>query len=76
MAENETIRQEGKAAGVYRAFLLRCWQENGDGEPLWRFTLVKMGNDHSKKGFARLEDLTTFLREELSLCQPDKDQGR
>jgi len=76
MAENETIRQEGKAAGAYRAFLLRCWQENVDGELHWRFTLVQMGDDHSKKGFASLEDLTAFLREELSLCQPDKDQGR
>ena len=78
MAENETIRQEaGEGSGsAYRAYLLRCWQENVDGEPLWRFTLVQMGDDLSKKGFASLEDLTVFSREDLSISQSDKDQGR
>jgi len=77
MAEEETIRQEGEGGGgAYRAYLLRCWQENVDGEPLWRFTLVQMGDDHRKKGFACLGDLTAFLREDLSISQSDKDQGR
>ena len=76
MAKEEAIRQAGEAAGAYRAFLLRCWQEEGGGEAPWRFTLVGVGNNHTQKGFASLENLTAFLREDLSISQPDKDQGR
>ena len=73
MAENENIRQEGGSGGeAYRAYLLRCWQEEVGGEPLWRFTLVGVGEEHAPKGFASLEDLTAFLREDLSMSQPDK----
>lgn len=76
MAENENIRQEGEAVGAYRAYLLRCWQEEVGGEALWRFTLVGVGEEHAPKGFASLEDLTAFLREDLSKSQPVKDQRR
>ena len=76
MAENETNRQEGETAGAYRAFLLRCWQEEADGGAPWRFTLVGVGEEHAPKGFASLEDLTAFLREDLCISQPDKDHGR
>ena len=41
MAENETIRQAGgDSEGAYRAFLLRCWQEEAGGGAPWRFTLA------------------------------------
>jgi hypothetical protein len=46
----------------YTAFLLRCWLEEMDGEPAWRFTLVQMGDKGSMHGFASLEDLTAHLR--------------
>ena len=46
----------------YTAFLLRCWQEETDGEPAWRFTLVQVGDKGSMQGFASLEDVTTHLR--------------
>jgi hypothetical protein len=52
----------------YRAWLLRCWQEAGagpDGEPAWRFTLVQAGGEETRRGFASLEALVVFLREEL-----------
>ena len=65
MAENETIRQEGEAAGAYHAYLLRCWQESDSGESAWRFTLVGVGEEHTPKGFASLEDLFAYLRAEL-----------
>lgn len=57
-----------ESAENYRAFLLRCWQEadaGPSGEPQWRFTLVQMGEGQTKKGFASLEDLVTYLRGEL-----------
>ena len=62
MAECETIGQEGEGSGGnYRAFLLRCWQD----EEEWRFTLVQVDDDHIKKGFASLEDVFSYLCGEL-----------
>ena len=77
MAESETIRQEGEGSGGnYRAFLLRCWQDEEDGESRWRFTLVEAGDEGGKRGFARLEDLTAFLREDLDISPIDRDPRR
>ena len=68
MAECETIGQEDEdSGGNYRAFLLRCWQEDLDGESHWRFTLVQMGEEGGKRGFASLEELVDYLREELGM---------
>ena len=53
----------------YRAFLLRCWQEAGagpDGKPAWRFALARAGGEGTRRGFASLEALVAFLREELA----------
>jgi hypothetical protein len=55
----------------YRAYLLRCWQEEGagpDGEPAWRFTLGQPGDEGRRRGFASLEALVVFLQEELDLA--------
>ena len=57
----------------YRAFLLRCWQEAGagpDGEPAWRFALARPGGERTQRGFASLEALMAFLREELESDAP------
>jgi hypothetical protein len=57
----------------YRAFLLRCWREPGagpDGESAWRFTLTQPGDKGSRRGFASLEDLVAYLREELEMGGP------
>ena len=77
MVENETVRQEnGGSGGAYRAFLLRCWQEDVGGEAPWRFTLVGVGDGLTRKGFASLEDLTAFLRGVLDISSIDKDTKR
>jgi hypothetical protein len=66
MAEGEIIGQEVEGGGGnYRAFLLRCWQEDVNEESHWRFTLVQMGEEGGKRGFACLEDLVTYLQLEL-----------
>ena len=66
MAECEIIGQEGEGSGgKYRAFLLRCWQDEEDGESRWRFTLVEAGDEGGKRGFARLEDVVAYLSETL-----------
>jgi hypothetical protein len=46
----------------YAAFLLRCWLEETDGEPAWRFTLVQVGDKGKMHGFASLEEVTAHLR--------------
>jgi hypothetical protein len=77
MAEDEICAQEGAGSGgAYHAYLLRCWQEKIDGKLLWRFTLVRAGEEHTQKGFASLEDLTTFLREVLDISPIDKHPRR
>jgi hypothetical protein len=56
----------------YRAFLLRCWQENelqNEGEPTnscsWRFALVHIGQEQ-EQGFACLDELLIFLSREFA----------
>lgn len=58
----ESEKDSAMLGKSYTAFLLRCWQEETDGEPAWRFTLVQMGDKGSMHGFASLEDLTAHLR--------------
>jgi hypothetical protein len=49
------------------AFLLRCWQEpDGDGELIWRFSLVYVNEKREKKGFANLDAVFTYLQKTLS----------
>ncbi len=53
----------------YHAFLLRCWQESPAltrEESTWRFALIHIDGLQTKKGFACLEDLLDYLREELA----------
>jgi hypothetical protein len=72
--------QEGKQG--YRAFLLRCWQERdveNVGEPekslVWRFALVQLNDQSSKKGFACLEDLQIFLNMEFKGTGKESSQN-
>jgi hypothetical protein len=62
-------REAGGPAGpTYRAFLLRCWREAGagpGGRAAWRFCLVEPGNGETERGFASLEALLAYLRQEL-----------
>ncbi len=48
------------------AFLLRCWLEETNGEPAWRFTLIQGGNKGSKQGFASLEAAFTYVQQILN----------
>ena len=62
-------RETNRAARLgYRAFLLRCWQEPGagpDGAPAWRFALLQLDGEETKRGFASLEALCAYVRTEL-----------
>ncbi len=63
----------GKSA--YKAFLLRCWQEQTGNAPLWRFSLEEIGGDRKRRGFARKEDLFKFLGQEIGPKRfPDEEK--
>lgn len=58
--------------GMYKAFLLRCWQESdglnkGEAEGFhnWHFTLVQIDDPSQTKCFASLEELVVHLRDRL-----------
>lgn len=58
----------------YRAYLLRCWQEAGagpTGEPAWRSVLVQAGDERHRRGFASLEGMVAYLREEQAAASID-----
>lgn len=53
---------------LYRAYLLRCWQEGDvgtDRETLWRFSVEDVFGERRRQGFGSLEALVAFLRVEL-----------
>ena len=74
MPVNQEQYPDMEASGQnYRAFLLRCWQEadaGPAGQAAWRFTLVQMGEGQTKRGFASLEDLISYLQGELDMARP------
>jgi len=45
-----------------QAYLLRCWQENGQ----WRFSVETIGPQRQRRGFSSLENVVDFLRSQLS----------
>jgi hypothetical protein len=63
------MREEEKGENEsYRAYLLRCWQEEDVGtgqEPLWRFSVEDVFGERRRQGFGSLEALVAFLRVEL-----------
>jgi hypothetical protein len=71
--DEEQYREFKENGEIYRAFLLRCWQEadaGPAGDAAWRFTLVQLGQGQTRKGFACLEDLVAYLRGELDVAHP------
>jgi len=51
----------------HRAFLLRYWEERGQGagrSVVWRFSLED-AHTGQRRGFANLEEMVAFLRSQL-----------
>lgn len=53
-----------KRQHIYRAYLLRCWQEDSanSDSPVWRFSLEGV-RDNQRHGFADLQSLLAFLQQ-------------
>jgi hypothetical protein len=48
----------------YHSYLLRLWQEGVGKKSNWRFVLVNLTRNE-ERGFASLERLVTFLKEQM-----------
>jgi hypothetical protein len=44
----------------YLSYLLRLWQSESEGQPIWRASLEKPGTSE-RQGFACIQDLVEFL---------------
>ena len=66
------VEQEPK---VYRAFILRWWQESStteDTEPMWRFLVEDIHDRQTRWGFKSFSELLRFLQSELTKTHADK----
>jgi len=63
---------------LYRAYLLRCWQEGEAApgeEPRYRFSVEEVLHERRQRGFDGLEALLAFLRAELTGGEAEGGEG-
>ena len=72
-----TREQKGPPGDVpgYQSYLLRLWREKGRASIQWRASLQ---DPHSSErvGFAHLDELIAFLREQTGLAAPVDDLAK
>ena len=56
----------------YYSYLLRLWREKGSASIQWRASLQDPHSDE-RVGFAHLDELVAFLREQVGLAPPAED---
>jgi hypothetical protein len=59
----------------YLSYLLRMWQEGSGDSPLWRASLESPQSDELQ-GFAGLDELFDFLREQISTLHENHNTRR
>jgi hypothetical protein len=64
-----TERINGGELPPYVSYLLRLWQETGGETNCWRASLQDPLSGE-RVGFAHLDELVAFLREQISLAPP------
>lgn len=67
----------GERPPPYRAYVLRCWQEQPGGvseESSWRFSLEEVVQERRRRGFSDLDAVVSFLRAEL--VDAERRRGR
>jgi hypothetical protein len=60
---------------LYLSYLLRLWQETGEGLPVWRASL-ESPQSGERRGFADLASLIAFLEEQIGASAEDTAEGR
>ncbi len=61
-----TAYSEKPHAREYRAYLLRCWREEGK----WFLSLEEVSGERRRYGFSSLEAMIAFLQEEMGTRPP------
>ena len=56
----------------YYSYLLRLWQVDGAGSPIWRASLEDV-HTGTRRGFADLESLFAFLKEQVEAAHAFDD---
>jgi hypothetical protein len=59
---------------IYRTFVIRCWLEARE-DPAWRFSLLEIGGEDARRGFARLDDLVAFLKDVMAAAEAERRAG-
>ena len=59
----------------HMSYVLRLWQVTIEGQPVWRASL-ESALTGQRRGFANLEDLLDFLREEIAVKRESKRENR
>jgi hypothetical protein len=59
----------------YLSYLLRLWQEPGEGAPIWRASL-ESPQSGERRGFADLASLTAFLEEQIEASAEHAAEGQ
>ena len=59
----------------YLAYMLRLWQVNDDGKPVWRAS-VESPHNGERRGFANLELLFAFLEEKTVELAQREEQAK
>ncbi|MFB0535714.1 MAG: hypothetical protein ACETWR_12120 [Anaerolineae bacterium] len=60
---------------AYLAYLLRLWQVNDDGKPVWRAS-VENSHTGERHGFANLDLLFAFLEEKTVELAQRQEQAK
>lgn len=63
-ADSDPWRRKRQSRSCYLSYLLRLWQTPDGDRQVWRFSLQSPGVNEWL-GFASLEELVTFLREQM-----------
>jgi hypothetical protein len=68
-----TLKGTGKQPN-YLSYLLRLYRVGDDGDPVWRMSL-ESALTGGRDGFASLDDLLGFLRQQMGmLTEADRDE--
>ncbi len=59
----------------YLSYLLRLWETDDDGDLIWRASLETPGS-RERLGFANLNDLFDFLRDQTASPSSENSQAR
>ena len=61
-----------------RAYLVRCWREEGAavvGQPSWRFSVEEVFGKRRRRGFRSLQALVDYIQAEMQEAEAGSDRA-